>query len=173
MSETDKRKHIDYLRRCYRAVDGLWFVKTEERWGLETAFELDEEVWKVMAKIQAREAAKACSVSRTGLLSLKSALELKFKAEGYRAEVSLADNGNHLAVSIQGCPWFELLKRSGHLERAEEIADRICKMEYRIWGAEFNVEFQENCVLGLCTGCEACKFEFQRSFPGQSVEVHG
>ena len=53
MKLTDKET-TEYLHRCYTAVDGLWFVKVEERYGFNTALDIDEEVWKVIPKIQAR-----------------------------------------------------------------------------------------------------------------------
>ncbi|MCJ7722279.1 DUF6125 family protein, partial [Candidatus Bathyarchaeota archaeon] len=45
----------DFFNRSYKAVDGLWFMKVEEKYGFDAALELDNEVWKVMAKIQARK----------------------------------------------------------------------------------------------------------------------
>ena len=35
----------DLLRRSYFVVDGLWFVKTEEKHGFEEAMDLDQAVW--------------------------------------------------------------------------------------------------------------------------------
>ena len=50
---TDEQK-AEYFRRSYTAVDGLWFMKVEEKRGFEEALQLDEAVWKVLPKIQAR-----------------------------------------------------------------------------------------------------------------------
>jgi len=50
---TDKQI-VEYFKRSYTAVDGLWFMKVEEIYGFDTALDIDEEVWKVMPKIQAR-----------------------------------------------------------------------------------------------------------------------
>jgi len=51
MKLTDK-EIAEYLHRCYTAVDGLMFVKVEEKYGFDVAPNIDEEVWKVMPKIQ-------------------------------------------------------------------------------------------------------------------------
>ena len=53
MKLTDK-EIAEYLHRCYTAVDGLMFVKVEEKYGFDVAPNIDEEVWKVMPKIQSR-----------------------------------------------------------------------------------------------------------------------
>ena len=50
---TDKQAAL-YFHRCYVAADGLWFMKAEEKHGLVAALEVDEQVWKVLPKIQAR-----------------------------------------------------------------------------------------------------------------------
>ncbi|MGD9519751.1 MAG: DUF6125 family protein, partial [Armatimonadota bacterium] len=47
---------VQYLRRAYQAVDGLWFMMVEQADGFPKALQLDEQVWQVLAKIEAREA---------------------------------------------------------------------------------------------------------------------
>jgi hypothetical protein len=42
------------LQPIYKSVDGLWFMKVEEKDGFNAALTVDNEVWKVMPKIQAR-----------------------------------------------------------------------------------------------------------------------
>ena len=54
MTKLDYQQIIEYFRRCYQAVDGLWFMKVEEKSGFDPALDVDHEVWKVMPKIQAR-----------------------------------------------------------------------------------------------------------------------
>ena len=45
----------EYYHRSFSVVDGLWFMKIEERYGFEAALDIDSEVWKVVPKIQARK----------------------------------------------------------------------------------------------------------------------
>ena len=54
MTDLSLQQVADYFNRSYKAVDGLWFMKVEEKYGFDSALELDNEVWKVMPKIQAR-----------------------------------------------------------------------------------------------------------------------
>ena len=44
-----------YLLRSCAAVNGLWFMKVEEKYGFDAALDLDAAVWAVMPKIQARQ----------------------------------------------------------------------------------------------------------------------
>jgi hypothetical protein len=48
------RQIIEYYHRSYKATDGLWFMKLEEKYGFGVALEIDKQVWKVVPKIQAR-----------------------------------------------------------------------------------------------------------------------
>jgi hypothetical protein len=41
------------LRNLWR-VDGLYFLGIEEKFGIETATEIDSQVWQIMAKIEAK-----------------------------------------------------------------------------------------------------------------------
>jgi hypothetical protein len=44
----------EYYHRSYTVVDGLWFMKIEEKYGFDAALDIDKEVWKVFPKMQAR-----------------------------------------------------------------------------------------------------------------------
>ena len=52
MVKLSSKQVADYFNRSYKAVDGLWFLKVEEKYGFDTALELDNEVWKILPKIQ-------------------------------------------------------------------------------------------------------------------------
>ena len=71
--ESDDRALVEYLRRAYHAVDGLWFMIVEEAHDFDHALELDERVWAVLAKIQARKAREVTGCSGNETLSCVSA----------------------------------------------------------------------------------------------------
>ncbi len=54
MFELNDKQIAEFFRRSYTAVDGLWFVKAEETCGFDAALDLDDEVWKIFPKVQAR-----------------------------------------------------------------------------------------------------------------------
>jgi len=41
---------VQFLRRSYHAVDGLWFMSVEDVEGFPAALELDQLVWEVLAR---------------------------------------------------------------------------------------------------------------------------
>ncbi len=63
MTVDEDKALIEYLRRSYTAVDGLWFVMVEEAYGFQQALELDEQVWEILPKIQARQARQVLGIT--------------------------------------------------------------------------------------------------------------
>jgi len=61
LKELDQEKYADltfmHLRNMW-AVDGLYYLGIEERFGTEAATEIDAFVWKIMGKIEARKLRK-------------------------------------------------------------------------------------------------------------------
>lgn len=155
------RQLVDFLRRSYFAVDGLWFVKCEEAEGFDSAMELDEAVWEVMAKIQSRKAKELLGIGNGGLTGIAAAFQLKLTAEGHDFEVETSEQ--NVEITIRTCPWFEILRSSGRTGIARTIADRICMSEYAGWAKEFGPGIELEFGRRLCVdGCEDCVITFRR-----------
>lgn len=56
------------------AVDGLYFLGIEEKFGTEAAIEIDERVWRDMAKIEARRLVKTMGVTAEDIPSFMQTL---------------------------------------------------------------------------------------------------
>lgn len=154
-----KDKFIRYLRKSYFGVDGLWFLKVEEREGFDKALEVDKKVWEVIPKIQAREIKKILNIRAEGARSLRKAILFKFKAEGYEVRESYKDGS--LLVKILLCPWFEILKNSGRTHLIEEISKEICVPEFRVWAQEFGSNISYKFEKHKCLGEDYCELVFK------------
>jgi len=149
----------DFLRRSYFVVDGLWFVKTEESRGFDEAIALDEAVWEIMSKIQARKAKSLLKIEGNSLADFARAFQLKLAAEGHDYKADLTDKQFVLAIRV--CPWYEILKANGRTHIAEIIADRICAREFAGWTREFDPEIETKFGLRLCIdNSETCTVRF-------------
>ncbi len=62
--------------RNYWAVDGLYFLGIEKRFGTDSATEIDTEVWKAMASIEARRLKKTMGLDKKGVAGVMQALRL-------------------------------------------------------------------------------------------------
>jgi hypothetical protein len=162
---TDEQK-AEYFRRSYTAVDGLWFMKVEEKLGFDEALQLDEAVWKVLPKIQAR-ALKGMMHLPGGLEGLEQALSARLALEGFDYEMEPRSEG--FVVIVKRCPWHDLMIKSGRGELSEKVSDLICRVENSVWASEFrDAGKDEGQDIGfereerICRGEGRCVLKFCR-----------
>jgi len=110
MDDLSNKQIADYLYRGFVAVDGLWFMKVEEKFGFDMALEIDNEVWKTLAKIQARKI-KELKQSGTGLDALIDCFTTRLKIERFAFNVVKESEGGFKIV-IDSCPWCDFLEKS-------------------------------------------------------------
>ena len=164
MTRLTEEQKTEYFRRSYTAVDGLWFMKVEERLGFDEALRLDEAVWKVLPKIQAR-ALKGMMHLPGGLAGLKPALSARLELEGFEYEMEPRSEG--FAVIVKRCPWHDLMIKSGRGHLSEKVSDLICRVENSVWASEF-AEPGEGREIGfereerICRGEGRCVLRFGR-----------
>jgi len=147
---TDKQI-AEYFKRSYAAVDGLWFVKVEEIYGFDTALDIDDEVWKVMPKIQARKL-KSMASSTDGLDGLRQCLTTKLTLDGFTFETEQSDDMKSFKITLSECPWHTIMIKSG---------TRICTTEYQVWAAEFGDDIKFELGDQICEGYECCTLIFK------------
>ncbi len=131
---------IEYLRRSYTAVDGLWFVMVEEAHDFDHALALDERVWQILPKIQARKAREVLGITGNSLAELTACFRLKLEADGHMFRVDEVPDG--VVFVVTRCQWRELLRASGREHLEERISSVIWPTELAGWCAEFGDEFE-------------------------------
>jgi hypothetical protein len=149
---------VEMLRRSYLAVDGLWFVMSEAALGFEQALDLDDRVWRVMPKLQARKAREVLCLAGDGPAELAQAMALKLTAEGHQFAVHHDERA--VAIVISACPWRAALERAGRLHIAADIGRRICQQEAEGWVTEFGGEYDFRMAECLCQDGQDCRFVF-------------
>lgn len=157
---SDERLLVEYLRRTYHAVDGLWFSLVEQTTGFDQALEIDRQVWEVLAKIQARKARELTDCSGNTPAELVRCFSLKLTADGHQFESRLQGSG--VTFVIRQCPWLELLLKSNRQHLAAQVAQAICPTEGRVWCAEFGGEYQFEMPLMACCDADHCEMKFVR-----------
>ncbi len=156
---TDEQKAL-YFRRSYTAVDGLWFIKMEEKYGLDAALELDKSVWSVLPKIQARTL-KTMIGQEFGLEGLQKAIRARFDLENFNYELKCEHNS--FTVIISRCPWHDLMTKSGRFSLSERISSLICEIETSVWSSEFSDDskiINWTREKGICKGNKNCVMKF-------------
>ena len=157
VSKLNHKQIIEYFNRSYKAVDGLWFMKVEERYGFDTALKLDDEVWKVMPKIQAR-LVKSFLNLKDGPDSLFDGLITKLELEGFKYKAEKTQNG--FQISIADCPWYTLMIKSGREHLAGTVGNIICTTEYQVWASELAKNMKFKFKTKKCHKSKKCTLVF-------------
>ncbi|UCF08134.1 MAG: hypothetical protein JSW28_00100 [Thermoplasmata archaeon] len=79
LMEMSKERLLDLMLMHIRslwAVDGLYFLGIEKRFGTESAAEIDRKVWEVMGKIEARRLRETLEIKGDDIPSLIEALSM-------------------------------------------------------------------------------------------------
>ena len=145
MTDLTERQKMEYFRRSYKAADGLWFMKVEEQYGFVKALQVDEAVWRVLPKIQARTI-KSMMDLELGLDGLQEAIDARFSLEGFVFILERQEKG--FCAFVSRCPWHDLMVESGRERLSEKVCDLICRVENSVWAMEFSE-----------AGCDDIKFE--------------
>jgi hypothetical protein len=158
--ETYKERILrEYFKRSYFAVDGLWFMKTEEEFSFQKALELDKKVWSILPKIQARKVKELLDIKGNTTADLINALKLKWTAEDYEFEI-VKNEDNHAEIRLKKCPWLEIMKKSGREHLTKDIGGHICTVEFETWAKEFNPGIEFRIEDRLCREGKPCKLTF-------------
>lgn len=159
MIELNDKQVSEFYHRSYTAVDGLWYMKVEEKYGSDAALEIDNEVWKVLPKIQVRILKSAGKIGN-GMAALFECLTTKLILEGFQFKTEKAEDGSGFTVIIDRCPWYDLMMKSGRGQLAGKVGSRICNTEYSVWASEFNDSIRFELQGQICNGSESCRLRF-------------
>jgi len=159
MADLDSQQIIDYFHRCYKAVDGLWFMKVEEKYGFDRALDVDNEVWKVMPKIQARMI-KSMLKLKHGPDALFMGLKTKLELDGFKFKAEKTENG--FRITIKDCPWHNLMIKSGREKLSGTVGTTICSTEYQIWVHEIAETMNFKLQSQKCKQSKYCILDFER-----------
>lgn len=157
MKKLSSQQIAEYFRRSYTAADGLWFMKVEEKYGFEAALDVDNEVWKVLPKIQARMIKKLLDLEE-GPEALFEGLTARLRLEGFTFTAEKTKNG--FRISITDCPWHNLMVKSGREHLAEKIGKTVCSTEYQVWVSELAENMTFELRSQKCAKSECCIFDF-------------
>jgi hypothetical protein len=157
MAKLSSEQEAEYFGRSYKAVDGLWFMKTEEKYGFNSALDVDNQVWSVMPKIQARMIKQFLGLC-DGLDSLFESLVTKLELEGFKFTTEWTAKG--FRIVIEDCPWYNLMIKSGREHLAEKVGKAICNTENRVWVSEFSDNIKFEFLSQKCCDSTHCTLDF-------------
>jgi ubiquinone/menaquinone biosynthesis C-methylase UbiE len=113
----DREDLLDTLRvfaKNWLAHDGCWFLAAEERFGLETAMDLDAASWKCFAEVEAKRIKESHKIADSGGLdALARALFFRMYALVNRQHLEWLHGGSVLRFVMDRCRVQEARRRKG------------------------------------------------------------
>jgi hypothetical protein len=161
MLELTEKQRETFFHRSYKAVDGLWFMKLEEELGFDMALDIDERVWKIMPKIQARLLFSFSNMEKN-IISLRECLTTRLDLEGFEFTVDELKPHKGFQICVTRCPWQDIIHDAGRDHLGATIGTRICTAEYKTWAEEFDKNISFSLGDQLCEGAEKCMLKFTR-----------
>ena len=151
--------YIFFQLRNLWAVDGLYYLGIEERYGTEVATSIDAKVWEVMGKIEARKLKEFLNLTSTDLPSMmKALLYSSWALDLEDKEVSILKN--HAVIRNIRC-------RVQHTRISKGLKEFGCKPVRFGFLKAFAKEFNPDIIV-KCTVCPPdthpenlwCEWEF-------------
>ncbi|HPV97517.1 MAG: DUF6125 family protein [Spirochaetota bacterium] len=147
------------------AIDGLWFLELEKRFGFEKALEIDLEVWKSYGVVLLKRIARMNNVALDpgkimpfeDVLFFIGALS---RIDGTEYSARIAEDG-WPEFRVDRCPWYENLKGMGRekLVPCEMIDDTIFGHWLGVLDESLSMEF----VRSRPRGDDHCAWRVRRA----------
>ncbi|MHA1848403.1 MAG: DUF6125 family protein [Promethearchaeota archaeon] len=143
---------IDEYAKLAQTLDGLWFLKIEEKYGFKAALEVDDLVWRIYGKIEARRLKRFHE--NLGLLKNKDpiqVLELLLGKSLFNKTLSydssIDDDGKILTFHVKKCKTFDgMLKVGRNKEQIHDVCYKIGISFYEAFSREIDERFQVECT---------------------------
>jgi hypothetical protein len=145
LSREELLKLLEIYAKNWAAHDGCWFLAAEEKFGLETAMDLDAASWNRFAPIEAERIKAGFGLpDNGGLDALETALNLRMYSLANRQEV-VRTGRNALELRMIECRVQQARRRKG-------LQDFPCKQVSVIGFPRFATAIDP----GIRTECLAC-----------------
>ncbi len=143
LSRDDLLKLLDIYAKNWLAHDGSWFLALEERFGMETAIEMDAKSWERFSPAEARRIMQTFGIEEGG------GLEALNKALGYRLYAHLNEQAS--TWTDDGALEFRMVEcRVQSTRRRKGLPDFPCKsvgiVEYTQFAQTVDPRIETECV---------------------------
>jgi hypothetical protein len=122
------------------AHDGCWFLSVEEKYGLDTAIDIDTESWRKFTVIEAKRLIEFLELGKnSGIEGLKKALRFRLYATINEDEIIDYEDGKTLEYRVKTCRVQAARRRKG-------LKDFPCKpvgiVEYSLFAKTIDERFE-------------------------------
>ena len=144
MSREELLKALEMFAKNWLAHDGCWFLAAEERFGIDTAIDLDTRSWAQFAGIEARRIMSTFDIAASGgLAALEKALGLRMYGVINAQHAEVAEDDRCLRFTMDVCRVQEARRRKG-------LADFPCRsvgiVEFSTFAKTVDARIQTTCL---------------------------
>lgn len=161
MSRDELLQAVQMFAKSWLAHDGCWFLAAEERYGMETAIELDTASWARFAAVEAGRIMRTFGIERGG------GLEALERALGYRMYAAINEQHGEWSPDRKVYRFFMDTCRVQETRRRKGLDDFPCKsvgiVEFSTFARTVDPRIRTTCLH--CppdpVGDRACGWEFR------------
>ncbi|MBP7734365.1 MAG: hypothetical protein KA369_00195 [Spirochaetes bacterium] len=111
-SEDMKLRGIELYRKMFLAVDGFWYLAAKEKFGNETAMELDLRVWEKHMRYELKHVTRMFNITGNDVEAFFKATQFMAWSGNIEAELELISK-NHGVIRVTKCPTIDALVKEG------------------------------------------------------------
>jgi hypothetical protein len=142
-SKQELLKIIDVYAKAWQAMDGAYFLSLEERYGIDTAIEIDKAAWKTFSPVEATRIMKEFDIPPGGgLKALEKALTYRVYAALNRQSTKWNDK-NTLVFTMEECRVQVARNRKG---LPEFPCKEVGLLEYTEFAKAIDPRIRTRCV---------------------------
>jgi Family of unknown function (DUF6125) len=144
MSREELLQALEMFAKNWLAHDGCWFLAAEERFGMETAIDLDKRSWARFAAAEARRIMATFDIPADGdLPALERALNLRLYSVINSQHVEWGENRQSLRFYMDVCRVQESRQRKG---MAEFPCQSVGTVEFETFARTVDPRIRTTCL---------------------------
>ncbi|MDD3717151.1 MAG: DUF6125 family protein [Actinomycetota bacterium] len=153
------------------AIDGLWFMAVEEKYGFDTALELDLEVWKNYGRVLLKRISRMLGLAMDpeepiDLATVNLLMETVCHVDGTQCGGEVGDG--EIVFRVHRCSWWDNLSRSGRESHVPcEFVDNTI---FRDWLEYVDPTLSFEITHSLPRGDDHCEWVIGRRITEQGRE---